>query len=92
MFCQFQYVVAKSKTCTKEGPKEKDMKGWKMKDDPEREKKLANYFIDIIPEKNTRENLLIIARHKQYGDTWQITHKGKSSLSKSARQIQKRVL
>ena len=92
MFCQFQYVVAKSETCTKEGPKEKDMKGWKMKDDPEREKKLAKYFIDIVPEKSSRENLLIIARHKQYGDAWEITHKGKPSLAKSARQIQKRVL
>jgi len=86
MLCQAQYIMAKSKTCSKEGPKGGGKDGWKMKEDPEKKKLYKDYEFKIDPSKNTRGNLLIRAYHKKLGGIWQITHEGKPSIRKSSDQ------
>lgn len=86
LVCQFQYIVGKAETCSKDGLKGKLADGWKIDENSEMKKKFEEYVIEIDPGKNTRRNLLIKAHHKKVGGVWEITHEGKKSLKESARQ------
>ena len=87
MVCQFQFIIGKSETCSKDGLKKKSADGWKVNEDSEMKKKFEDYDFYIDPKKNTRNNLLITAKHKNSGTTWEITHKGKKSLKESKNKI-----
>ncbi len=90
MVCQFQFIVGKSETCSKDGLKQKSSDGWKVNEDSEMKKKFEDYDFYIDPKKNTRNNLLITAKHKSTGTTWEITHKGKKSLKESKNKIKEK--
>ncbi len=87
LMCQFQFIIGKSETCSKEALNEKLAEGWKVDEDSEMKEKFESYDIDIDPKKNTRQNLLIKAQHKRSGNTWEITHEGKKSLKESSTQL-----
>lgn len=84
--CQFQFIVGKSEACSKNF--ENSDKGWKVDKGSEMSKKFEDYIIDIDPNKNTRQNLLIKAHHKDFREVWEITQEGKSSLKKSSMQTE----
>lgn len=83
MVCQFQFIVGKSETCSKDGLKKSSADGWKVDKDSEMQKKFEDYDIHIDPNKNTRQNLLIKAHQKNFSTGWEITHEGKKSLKES---------
>ena len=83
LMCQFQFIIEKSETCSKDGLNKKSADGWKVKEDSEMKKKFEDYEINIDPKKNTRHNLLIKAKHKKLGEVWEITHEGKKSLKET---------
>lgn len=84
LMCQFQFIVGKSETCSKDGLNIKPPDGWKIDEGSEMKKKLEEYNIDIDPKKNTRQDLLIKANHKKIGQVWEITHEGKKSIKESS--------
>ncbi|KMP11449.1 hypothetical protein UR09_03330 [Candidatus Nitromaritima sp. SCGC AAA799-A02] len=87
LICQFQFILAKSETCSRDGLEGKLADGWKVNQNLEMKKKLEDYIIKIDPNKNTRRDLLIKAHHKNFGGAWEITHEGKKSLKETSRQI-----
>ncbi len=89
LICQFQYIVGKLETCSKDGLKEKMADGWSVNEDSEMKKKFEDYVIEVDPVRNTRKNLLIKAHHKEIGNVWEITHEGKKSIKESSEPAKK---
>lgn len=82
LFCQMQFIMKKSETCSKDMPKGKSKGEWKVKEDSEMKKRFESHIIEIDPKKNTRQNLLIKARQNNSENIWIITQEGKKSIQK----------
>ncbi|MZH42399.1 MAG: hypothetical protein F3740_11455 [Nitrospinae bacterium] len=51
MVCQFQFIIGKSETCSKDGLKKKSTDGWKVNEDSKMKKKFEDYDLYIDPKK-----------------------------------------